>query len=148
MFSAPRRLVLSDQYAKLPMLVPQPNPWLPFAAFASSSPTPPVLHHITLASLAGLEEKEVIINGFSWLRRVRRWTDVFNSGCFCCLEQCSAHPETCGMLLLMKRGSSGAGEGGPQRQYILNICRSSHHGSAVANPGSIHEDKGSIPGLA
>ena len=41
-----------------------------------------------------------------------------------------------------------------RKKNTYNICfktiivGSSHHGSAVTNPASIHEDKGLIPGLA
>ena len=35
-----------------------------------------------------------------------------------------------------------------KRQKKKNQIRSSHHGSVVTNPTSIHENAGSIPGLA
>ena len=34
-----------------------------------------------------------------------------------------------------------------QNLYLKNTCRSSHCGSVVTNPASIHEDAGSIPGF-
>ena len=43
-------------------------------------------------------------------------------------------------------GKPGANHKRP-KEVQEGKCGSSHHGSAVTNPTSIHEDAGSIPGL-
>ena len=72
-------------------------------------------------------------------------------------EPSSQHPppsfkpmhSKCGVLHMGRPANADLGTALKNRPYSeKNQCRRSRRGSAVTNPTSIHEDVGSIPGLA